>query len=98
MQLENGKVDIMSMPIGTLKCSFLLAVGVIAAGLSSFAAPPAHADLGTNCRTVIRSPALGGNYTRCAPKGTMTCIANRCTISKLPPPSRTALRPVRRGN
>ena len=87
----------MSMSIGTLKGTYLLAAGVIAAGLSSLAVQPAHADLGTNCRTVIRSTALGGNYTRCAPKGTMTCINNRCTLSKLPPPSRTTLRPVRRG-
>jgi len=88
----------MSMPIGTLKFAPILAVSIIAAGLSSFAAPAAQADLGTNCTTVIRSTSLGGNYTRCAPKGTMTCVNNRCTISKLPPPSRTALRPVRRVN
>ena len=87
----------MSMPIKVLKNTYLLAVGVIAAGLSSISATPARADLGTNCRTVIRSTALGGNYTRCAPKGTMTCKNNRCTLSKLPPPSRSTLRPVRRG-
>jgi hypothetical protein len=80
--------------------NMILAGALIAAsglGLLS-ATAPARADLGTDCHIVIRSTALGGNYTKCAPKGSMDCKNNRCTLTKLPPVSRTSLRPLRRHN